>query len=500
MAKRYKIHPGIGIARLGNSPEDFFIGPEVPGGPSLELTPAGEGPVATYKDAAHRIKRQGVRFRVWAYEVDDAGRETPVGEITAPEATIVWHVRLANSKGAGRRILETGNRPRNPNTPTADLVIAPEFEPISGANQRVNERVVGRFKGVPVPLGELRTDALGRLIVLGGSGRAASVPAGRRILSFANNPDWHDDVADGAIDAELRFPDGTIAPVDRGAWVVVAPPDFAPGVLGLATLYDIALDAAVKRGWVQAPARPSFAYEVLPIIERAAKLRWVNQFAYWNSISRDFALLGRLGDAAADALRAEVYAQLIDVQDSGILNNFQYTDRQRAILDSWANGIFIDDFGAPAPAVALSGPAALDRAALDQGVGGGFFPGIEAGILTTNPYLYSELCRFTREPFIDNNETLTLRAGSITERMAVPWQADFLKCNSMWWPAQRPDDVFIRPSDMEPTANWIDGISTHEDLAANFWRLGFVTVHRQTDGTVMYLETERDPGMPRAGV
>ena len=500
MAKRYKIHPGIGIARLGNSPEDFFIGPEVPGGPGLELTPAGEGPVTTYKDAAHRIKRQGVRFRVWAYEVDAVGRETPVSEVTASEATIVWHVHLANSKGAGRRILETGNRPRNPNTPTADLVIAPEFEPISGANQRVNERVVGRFKGVPVSLGELWTDALGRLIVLGGSGRSASVPAGRRILSFANNPDWHDDVADGAVDAELRFPDGTSVPVDRGAWVLMAPPDFAPGVLGLATLYDIALDAAVKRAWVQAPARPSFTYEVLPIIERATKLRWVNQFAYWNSISRDFALLGKLGDAAADALRAEVYAQLIDVQDSGVLNNFQYTDLQRAILDSWANGIFIDDFGAPAPAGALSGPAALDRAALEQGVGGGFFPGIEAGILTTNPYLYSELCRFTREPFIDNNETLTLRAGSLTERMAVPWQADFLKCNSMWWPAQRPDDVFIRPSDMEPTANWIDGISTHEDLAANFWRLGFVTAHRQTDGTMMYLEAERDPGMPRAGV
>src|SRR5512145_1383612 len=147
MVKHYKIRPGIGIARLGNSPEGFCIGPEVPGGPSLELTSDGEGPVTAHKDDAHRIKRQGARFRVWAYEVDNAGRETPVGEVTAPEATIVWHVRLANTKGAGRRILETGNRPRNPNTPTADLVIAPEFEPISGANQRVSERVAGRFKG-----------------------------------------------------------------------------------------------------------------------------------------------------------------------------------------------------------------------------------------------------------------------------------------------------------------------------------------------------------------
>jgi hypothetical protein len=26
-----KIHPGIGIARLGNSADEFFIGPEAPG-------------------------------------------------------------------------------------------------------------------------------------------------------------------------------------------------------------------------------------------------------------------------------------------------------------------------------------------------------------------------------------------------------------------------------------------------------------------------------------
>jgi hypothetical protein len=30
MVKHYKIHPGIGIARLGNSPEGFFIGDALP--------------------------------------------------------------------------------------------------------------------------------------------------------------------------------------------------------------------------------------------------------------------------------------------------------------------------------------------------------------------------------------------------------------------------------------------------------------------------------------
>ena len=28
---RYAIYPGIGIARVGNSPDEYFIGPEAPG-------------------------------------------------------------------------------------------------------------------------------------------------------------------------------------------------------------------------------------------------------------------------------------------------------------------------------------------------------------------------------------------------------------------------------------------------------------------------------------
>ena len=53
-----KIHPAIGIARLGNSPADFFIGPERPG---EQPDPAGG-----FKDGQCRVKRQAARFRVFA--------------------------------------------------------------------------------------------------------------------------------------------------------------------------------------------------------------------------------------------------------------------------------------------------------------------------------------------------------------------------------------------------------------------------------------------------
>ena len=45
----------------------------------------------------------------------------------------------------------------------------------------------GRFMDIPVTLGELRTDADGRLIVLGGFGKAGTHDAGKRIRDFTDN-------------------------------------------------------------------------------------------------------------------------------------------------------------------------------------------------------------------------------------------------------------------------------------------------------------------------
>src|SRR5438045_2766874 len=86
-----KIHPAIGIARLGNSLQEFFIGPEIPG--------AHRRPPGGYKDAQHRIKRQAARFRLFGY--DKKGKL--VKEINSSDAVIEWTVRLANSKAAWKQ-------------------------------------------------------------------------------------------------------------------------------------------------------------------------------------------------------------------------------------------------------------------------------------------------------------------------------------------------------------------------------------------------------------
>ena len=87
MATVYKIHPSIGIARVGNSPDEFFIGPE-----RIGEHPA---PAGGFKDAQCRVKRQAARFRIYAHH--DNGT---VEEITDAEADITWTVHLVNKKAA----------------------------------------------------------------------------------------------------------------------------------------------------------------------------------------------------------------------------------------------------------------------------------------------------------------------------------------------------------------------------------------------------------------
>ncbi|HYP22320.1 MAG TPA: LodA/GoxA family CTQ-dependent oxidase, partial [Actinomycetota bacterium] len=81
-----RIHPAIGIARVGDSPDEYFVGPEV-------LRPRQED---AYKDAQGRLKRQAARFRIYGYDSDGE----LVGEITSADAEIVWEVHVANTKGA----------------------------------------------------------------------------------------------------------------------------------------------------------------------------------------------------------------------------------------------------------------------------------------------------------------------------------------------------------------------------------------------------------------
>ena len=79
---RYKIHPGLGIARLGDSPDAFYLAPEALGALPIECDqdtgqPVMQGgkpqPVSSFKKNA-QVKREGVRFSIYVYD-----HQTPDG-------------------------------------------------------------------------------------------------------------------------------------------------------------------------------------------------------------------------------------------------------------------------------------------------------------------------------------------------------------------------------------------------------------------------------------
>src|ERR1700682_4625310 len=162
MAKEYRIYPGIGIARLGNSPDSFFLSPEIPNVGPIELrADGGVEPVKQYKDATHKLRRQGARFRVYEVKVDAHGDEIFTEVVAGNGVQIEWRVDLVNEKAAAGYFIsealpEDPTKPRNPDPSQADLIIKPTFPPITGINQTVIASADGKFKGKAVYLGEMR--------------------------------------------------------------------------------------------------------------------------------------------------------------------------------------------------------------------------------------------------------------------------------------------------------------------------------------------------------
>ena len=94
-----RIHPGIGVARLGNS-DEFYPGPEAPG---IVVDPGGTGGPGpdggTYRDSSARLKRQAQRYRVYAYDANDQ----VIAELTADSGLVKslrWRVHVRNMKAA----------------------------------------------------------------------------------------------------------------------------------------------------------------------------------------------------------------------------------------------------------------------------------------------------------------------------------------------------------------------------------------------------------------
>src|SRR5688500_12659917 len=272
----YRIYPAIGAARIGNSESDYFLGPESPG-------VAHPGP---YRDPSGKIKPQAARFRIYKFIRDDLGKETLEGEIVPDEKTkITWSVHLVNRKAAGGNFPPGGpsGSPRNEGYDRAGLVIDVPLQSISGKNKPAiplngeidfirNGNIEGSAK---VALGRLLTDEDGRLIVVGGPGRSGS-PIGRGLNSFANNDGWYDGVSDGPVSAVVEVEGEAPVTAEEGAWILVAPPSYAPEIENVTTWYDQALNVA-SRNFAPRLIKdiPSFTRHIYPILKRVVMIHWV---------------------------------------------------------------------------------------------------------------------------------------------------------------------------------------------------------------------------------
>lgn len=510
----YRIHPGIGIARVGNSPNAFFIGPEAPG-----VVP--EGP---FKDDDGRIARQGVRFRVYRYTFED-GQFSNVKEITTTDnIAIHWSVHLVNRKATARHFPPIANRDRNESVALPDermqLVIDSGNQSISGRDR--SKYLSGSFHSKSVALGDLKTDENGRLIALGGFGQSGSVPSGLPVQNFANNDGWYDDTSDGPVRATIEIKSGT----DRGvhmadpAWIVVAPPAFAPGISNVVTWYDHALEMAILKDATLEPKSISFTKDIYPILSRIVRMQWVDKFIAsghsavrpeGNFLASDFLEKLANNSEAQKDVRKRVLEKIRipnDPNNFGDMPNFgreglnpenpmeripaSLTKLQIMKLKAWADGKFDSDFDVGSPHEPMpfenlntrERPDALDRAALEACIGGPFFPGIECGYIMARPETYDRPFRISRQ----------IGPGEVTAGLAVPWQADFYECRSgfetTWWPAARPNQVF-RQGETVPV-DWVPSWFDKKPMVDRWWMLGFIVQHV---GSGEYRESDRDDNL-----
>ncbi|MCF1460591.1 hypothetical protein FS827_04570 [Agrobacterium vitis] len=513
---RAAIHPAIGIARIGDAKTEYFIGPEVTDAP-----PENAPPPSFYRDKTGAIKRQAARFRIYGYNA--AG--DVVSELTSDNADIHWTVHVANRKAQWYQfqyaldIPEAINAPdnafplRNPKVmDRSTLAIDPGPRSISGRGVSGPAYAfdTGTFKAaaaepVVVPLGELQTDEEGRLIFLGGHGKSAS-PTNAPVYdpdnppSFNNANDWYDDTSDGPVMAEISI-NGQSIPVES-AWVVVAPPNYAPDIISWRTMYDLMCDVSVQAGWMPMPSEPSFSTDILPILQRLSNLQWVNKgFAayFGKGCPLDFNnpdLLAKLsqkpaglreGDDPYGELRRTLFngfrpsapivaepVQWPHVQpwiygdafgsfsETGPGNMLTMTGLQEAILRKWVEGSFIDDWPEAIKPVSkieevpLPGqPHMLDKAALHYCLSDTFHPGCEMTWPMRHASLYSAPFRIrlrpagTPEPDYGTTMTPILvekvggplydqPPGGITRWMAIPWQGDTAFCRSGYDPEFDP--------------------------------------------------------------
>lgn len=485
----YRIHPAMGVARVGGS-NDFFIGPETAADqlPSRFYRLKASGKITLLKSQPgnrfkskkkKKIRRQAARFRIFEYAVEDGtDKLISTRQIRREDIeTLEWTVHLANQKATFKNFkgpsLAGGTRTGKALKPKAVTLSA--ARPANRATSLNLKRAINKIR----TLGHAYLDEQARLVVLGGYGIARGP---QPIDDYANNPNWNDDVSDGPITAKLKLKGKTEFETVIGAWLMVGPPDYAPELVNVVSLYDTILDVAKREltpkghDWVIFEMHgiknratqvysPHFQYDLLRLFQSTLDSATVFLPAAGHRMHpklHDLANNTKLDDPGTpEALKwreavfstirkpgttyvkdPEVTATTKDYKETMPMlwgDEEDYTSVRYSVtvtlyeaLTSWKDGDFTDTESGTFDAISQSDditPWGLDRAALERCVGGPFFPGIEASWLVKHAKIYDEPFRLAEGKTVTiKGVSLTIGPGFLSQQMAQPWQADFYAC------------------------------------------------------------------------
>ena len=557
----FRVHPAIGIARVGNT-EEFYLGPETMAGlpvdgdarvtGGLPIVPGTDAQTITSADLRDRngaLKRQAARFRIYQYPRLDhehyptgAGTEIVIGSAVDGKTVkdVIWTVHLANKKANSYLLndnlglavyqkvnaeqLHLRNEPQglDPNNAARirRLVIDPGPRAVRGsatAPVRFNKSTVASYwragneiaqssayptsfpddsfaqlytpTGPIDTLGELRTDDKGRLLVLGGYGKACGwlQPDGTPFpliggmiapgeYGDVNADGWFDDTGDGPVSAVIVFDDESVESV-HPAWVVTTDPSYAPQTLNVVSLWDDIFDTWVRRMDLlpdlfdhryKDAYRPSFTDHLFPIFRAPALQRWNTNLPERAIAAHDaVARITATDDPAETIMTGLAYVRDPNAPRQSSLGApfmpLSMGDAGKAFLTvTLTQWFFLTQWNKKrfdAERRMSVGPGEyLDRAVLVNCLGGRFAPGIEMTFMVRDPAVYRadwkeagcgpfrfrarpldyDAVQYSR-PFLtvgyipfhlgpDGITSAPLEPGDATKFMAVPWHTDYNAC------------------------------------------------------------------------
>lgn len=581
--KSIRIHPGIGIARLGDS-DEFYIGPEAPG---IVVDPGGSGGPGpnggTYRDSGARLKRQAQRYRVYAYDAND----NVVAELTSDSSLVQslrWRVHVRNMKAANYAFqgayLFDPDQLRNPSIQPGkkpaerdQLIIDPGVHTISsGQTEPVvmkGDVFTGiekgslpgelRFEGFTpkdpskevevtyqaakgIELGQLRLDSKDRLLFVPAPGKGECVTTPKVVLSnpsefvnppngpdngknpltnqfaYFNIPGWWDDTCGGEIDVTVTLKDGTVlstrdnvkSATDEGtrnpragAWIVTAPPKFAPHMYHVVSILDRVYEA-FPEAYPYTGQKTNFYRDVYPVFAHAVNYGWVSPEAAGvapetknrahgpgqpgNLLLPQYMELLANPSEQYKPIRQRIYSLMRHVPGkSGKLvdtllpappqrptswknEEFQHTENASQMPKLWGTAgkplqnqqlgnNFPDQFlsltdwqlkhlknwaDGNFEVGTLQDPVPLEKLPLAEQPhaldSSALQPTIGGGFHPGIEFPYLIIYReYFAEAFRVGKDN---EPGAISAYMSSPWQGDFWSCNVAWWPTQRPDVVF----------------------------------------------------------